>query len=227
MKLQPHQKALLGASAVTVPFWIVPGLQALLLPIILLNTHIHELCHALMGGLSGGHASSIIVRADTSGVTPVYGGSPWLVAPAGYVGTVVVGGLMIAFSGTEQGARRMLWTLFGFLVFSMVVYVRGDLIGILSGFIWVLGTAVMARQLRREYAIVAAQFLGLQLCLSSFFSFVALWQASTLTGDHSDAHIMASVSGIPPIVWTACWMLLSAFVVFIALRASWKGAVKI
>jgi hypothetical protein len=226
MKLQPHQKALLWASAITIPFWVVSGLQMLLLPLVLLNTHIHELCHALAGVVTGGGAKEIIVNADTSGVTNVFGGWPIIVAPAGYVGTAVVGGLMIALSGTEKGARRMLWTLCGFLAFSMAVFVRGDLIGVLSGFVWVIATALLARHLRKEHAIVAAQFLGLQLCMSSFFSFLTLWQLSAASMEHSDAQIMAQASGVPAIVWATGWMLMAAVVVFFALRASWKGSFK-
>ncbi len=223
MQLRRDQKALLWAGASTLPFWIAPILQPLLLPLILLNTHVHELCHALAALATGGSVSSIQVHADTSGVTHVAGGAAVVVAAAGYVGTSIVGGIMIAGARSHKGARQMLWVLFGFLAFALLLFVRGDAIGLLSGFAWAIAIALCARRLKDDAAIFAAQFLGIQLCLSSFFSFLTLLNMSWHDGGHSDAKIMESVSGIPAVFWASCWMLISAIAIGFAIRASWQA----
>lgn len=226
MQLRRDQKALLGAAGVTIPFWVVPLLQPLLLPIALLNTHIHELCHALAALATEGSVMNIYVHADTSGVTHVSGGMTFLVAAAGYVGTSVVGGVMIAGSKAARSARRMLLILAGALAFALLMFVRGDLLGILSAIFWIGTCALGAKKLKDDGAIFAAQFLGFQLCLSSLFSFLTLLNLSWTSGGHSDAKIMENASGVPAMVWATAWMLLSLVVMILSIRSSWRARMK-
>lgn len=221
--LRKDQKLLLGATAASLALWLIPGLGLLLYPLTLLNTHIHELGHALAGLGTGGSVEKITVNANGSGQALIAGGWILPIASAGYVGAALIGGFLIAAARTAKGARTALWAGAAFLAFSMVAFVRGDLMGILSGLSWTLAFGLMAWKLSDSGAILASQFLGVQQCLTSVVGFLALFQAST--GEvHSDALIMQQATGVPDMVWAAAWFLLSVVIVASTLSAAWKGS---
>lgn len=220
--MRRDQKSLILAALVAFLLWAVPLLRPIGLPLIYLNTHIHELSHALMALATGGQVRMIQVFADGSGVTPVAGGSLLLTASAGYVGSTLVGALILAVSRTPKSAKQMLWLTFGFLLVSMVVFVRGDLVGIGSGIVWIAALAVMARNLKGEHAVFAAQFLGLELALTSLQAFLVLLKITTQSEQHSDALILEQVSGIPAFVWATGWSLLGVVAIVLSLVSAWK-----
>ncbi len=98
--LRQDQMALLWASIATVVCWVVPVLNLIALPLEYLNAQTHEMCHAIVTILTGGHVVEINVHSDGSGVTPVFGGMMPLVASAGYVGASIICVLIILFSRT-------------------------------------------------------------------------------------------------------------------------------
>ncbi len=202
----------------------MPHLRPVVLPLVYLNTHIHELCHALTAVLTGGEAQRILVFADGSGLAPVRGGSILLVASAGYTGAAIIGGLLIAGARTPETARRMLWLTFGFLLFSMVFFVRGDLIGIMSGLFWLAALAAAAWWLRGVQLTFAAQFLGLQQCLTSLQAFLALFTLTATTEVQSDARILEGLSGVPAIAWASGWLVVSILCVGTSLKRAWAPA---
>ena len=52
--LQPHQTALLAAVAVAIMGSLVPPVRFLFIPLIYLNTHLHEMSHAIVAMITGG-----------------------------------------------------------------------------------------------------------------------------------------------------------------------------
>ncbi|MCW5942131.1 MAG: M50 family metallopeptidase [Fimbriimonadaceae bacterium] len=223
--LRSDQKLLLLAGLVALAVWASPNARPFLLPLVYLNTHLHEFCHALAGWLSGGHPHYILVNADGSGVTPTSGGSLALVAAAGYVGTSVIGALMVLMAASERGAKQALSVMAAALMVSLVLLVRGDGVGLAAGVVWIVLTLLMARFLKRDTAVFAAQFLGLQLCLTSGEAFSTLFQVSTV-GMASDAQIMADNTAIPAIVWASAWFLFSSLAVLAALKTAWSRSAR-
>ncbi len=221
-ELRPHQSALLLAGAVTPVAWAVPVLGLALLPLQYLNTHLHELCHAIVGIGSGGDVHEILVFGDGGGVTPIYGGATVLEASAGYVGAAIGGALMILFSRHEVGARLTLRVLAGVLGLSLLLWVRGDAIGIITGIFWVAALAGLSL-LKGRWLLFAAQFVGLQQCLSSVRSLYVLVQISAIGEGHSDAGLMQNATGVPAIVWSLVWCAISLGLLTVALRRAWQA----
>ncbi len=222
MALRRDQSTLLSAGLVSVLLWVVPILRWVALPLIYLNTHIHELCHAVTAIATGGHPLYISVFADGSGVTPVEGSLMLLTASAGYTGTALIGGLLIAVSRKESSARTMVWLTFACMLLSLVVFVRGDAVGIFSAVFWVLALGWMGARLKGQNIVFAAQFLGLQMALTSIQSFLALIQVTTSLERHSDALILEQASGIPSIVWAVGWMIFGVFCIGFGLWSAWQ-----
>jgi len=220
--LLPHQRHLLWASVISVLLltnW--PG-RLLLLPITYLNTHLHELGHALAAWGTGGRPFHIKVFADGSGVTPIGGGILPIVAASGYLGAAFLGGWIILSSRREQGARRVMLALAGVLALSMVVLVRGDLVGIVSGVFWVGLLWAGSRYLRSDHAIFAGQFLGVQQGLAALGSLVDLLWLSSYRATPTDAKIMERATGLPAIFWAVLWMIFALAITGITLRKAWR-----
>lgn len=220
---KPHQTALMTAALGAFLTMTVPYLHLLLLPLQYLNTHTHELCHALTAVATGGSVSHIDVFANGSGETPIGGSIMTLTASAGYVGASLIGAAMIFFGRTPEKARRVLFGLGAILAISMLIWVRGDLVGIISGLGWAAALLYTGTAIKGPWSIYLVQFLGVEQCLSSLGALLVLLHISTATETQSDASIMQSVSGIPAIVWAVAWSCLSLGLMFVALRAAWRA----
>lgn len=220
--LRKDQQLLLIASALSLVLWMTPILRIGVAPLAYLNTHLHELFHALAALATGGRVDNIKVFANFGGVAHVRGGFMPLIASAGYVGTSILGGALIMAGRSAPAARTGLWLLFGFLAFSMVAFVRGDLVGVAFGFLWVGGLWLLASKLDDDMASFAAQFLGIQQCLTSVVAFFALINVS-LSWGHSDARLMAEFTGLPDIFWAGVWLTFSVMVMGFCLAQSWRG----
>ncbi len=220
--LRPHQSSLVFAALAAIAAWYLPVLHYLMLPLQYLNTHAHELCHALVATATGGEVAYIQVSANGNGVTPVAGGSILLEGSAGYVGAAVIGSSMIFFGRTPQRAKTVLLTLGAMLTFSMILWVRSDSIGILSGLFWIATLFAMAFRLKSGWVLFAAQFIGVEQCLTSLQALGDLLKLSVDKAVRSDAYVLSEATHIPALVWAVAWSFISVVLVFVALRSTWK-----
>ena len=219
--LKAHQRALLWAAGFSVAAWFVPILWWIQLPLEYLNAHTHELCHALVAVATGGQVHHINVFADVSGLTPVAGGMLIPVASAGYVGATLVGLLVMAASRTEMGAKTALRLLAVVLASSLVLWVRGDAVGVLSGVAWVVALLVAANLLKGPSLLFAAQLVAIQQCLTSLQNLLVLQRLTLATQRQSDATILYQATGIHATVWAIGWTVLSLWLVTATVRWAW------
>lgn len=224
MALRRDQKTLLAAAVLSLVLWAIPVLRLVALPLVYLNTHLHELCHALTALATGGHVKEILVFADGSGVTPVSGGSLLLTASAGYVGSAVIGGLVVAGARTAKAAATILWTVGVVIGLAVLMFVRGDIVGLVSGVFWALLLWFLGKSLKADHAVFAAQFLGVQLALTSLQSLLVLLRISVGMEAMSDAQILQGVTGIPAVFWATAWSLLGLAAIGASLSSAWKPA---
>lgn len=224
MSLRRDQKTLLWAVGASVATWVWEPLRWALLPLVYFNTHVHEFGHALAAVLTGGSVSHILVFADGSGVAHIGGGFGLAVASAGYVGSTLAGCAMVVAARDPARAGRALMVAFGLLLASMVLFVRGDGVGLASGVLWLAALWLGARGLKGERAQFAAQFLGVQLAFTSFQSFAALFYVAARLDGHSDAKIAEQMTGIPDVFWAGLWALVALGLVGASMRRAWAGS---
>lgn len=224
--LGASHKALIGAIVLTIVLSLTPFAQLLMYPFFYLNTHIHELCHALVSVGTGGRVQTISVYGDTSGVTYFQGGNAFLAANAGYLGATIVGILIIVLSASQKSAQWVLRTISVVLGLSMILWVRGDLVGILSGLGWTI--ALFALSIRAsDFALAAAQFVGVQQCLNGLRLLHTLFFVSTTSNATTDATILARMTFIPAPVWAFIWSGLGLVAVIFGLKIAWNREDKI
>lgn len=202
----------------------VPIVGTLLLPLRYLNTHLHELGHALAAAGTGGEVELIRVNADGSGVTPVLGGFLPLIACAGYLGAAVWGAAILLAMRTERGARWALGITGIALAASLVLFVRGDIVGIVSGVGWAVALIAAARTLRGPSLQFVAGLIGLQQGLNALRSLLELLQITASSETHSDALLMQQATYVPAIVWALLWGVCGLAVAGFTVRRAWNPA---
>jgi hypothetical protein len=207
----------------TLALWFVPILNLVSLPLEYLNAHTHEMCHAITAIVTGGKVEQINVFANGSGVTPVIGGYMPMVGSAGYVGASLIGVLIILFSNNPEGARLSLRLLASALAASMLLWVRGDAVGVVSGIAWVALLFLLAAKLPAKGALFAANFVGIQQCLHSVMALLTLMDISFFTEQHSDAKLMHESTGLPASFWAVGWMVFSLALMGITLKGAWRS----
>jgi hypothetical protein len=197
--------------------WI-PILRWALIPFDYLNTHIHELFHAVACVATGGQVSTIKVFNDAQGVTTTYGGWGSLITSAGYVGASLFGSVLIQISTRAAPARTALrLTAFALLIGS-IVWVRGDAIGWFFGFFWALLLILVTEKKDQQWITYVAQFVGVQQCVNGFKSLRDLFILTSAGSEQHDAAFMQAETGIPAIVWAIVWTGIGAFGVYRAFR---------
>lgn len=203
---------------VSVLVYVIPGGPLLILPLTLLNTHIHEICHVLAGIATGGGAERILVFQNGSGLALVSGGNLLMVASAGYLGAIALGGLALAYGRTARQADVILNIAIGVLAFSLLVFVRGDLVGLLSGWGWLGLLVLIRRDQNADRKVIVVSFLAAQQCLNALRSVSDLTIIARQTDAHSDARILQEATGIPDTFWAGLWAIAAIVTVFLALR---------
>jgi hypothetical protein len=219
--LRPHQTALISAALASVVVAAVPVLQTVFLPLIYLNTHVHEQFHAIATVGTGGSVRGMQVFANGSGVTPALGGNVALLASAGYLGASLMGMVILMTGRTEKGARITLATMATVMALGMVAWLRGDAIGIVSGIFWVVALFGISRYAKGMTLLTLTQFIGVQQCLHSLTSVFDLFQISARTETHSDARIMESHFALPAPFWAGLWCVISIGLLILGLRKAW------
>jgi hypothetical protein len=220
--LRPHQTAVLLAAGLSLIALVVPFLSRVLLPLTYLNTFFHELSHAVAATITGAQVDGMIVRSDGTGVTPALGGNLWLIGPAGYIGSAIIGAAILWFSRTEQGARMTLRVLAIVVAAGMMLWLRGDYVGVTASLGWLVAFVLASTFLRGMPLIFAAEFVGFQQCLNSITAVLTLVNITTSTESQSDALVMQSHTHIPAFFWAFGWCAISLVLVALSLRNAWK-----
>jgi hypothetical protein len=220
--LQKHQSAIVVAALVAAAGFIIPPVHWLMLPLQYLNTHLHELCHALTAVATGGQPEWIKVYSNGSGLTPIFGGNKYLEISAGYPGATIVGAAMIYFGRTPERAKIALYAISGMLLLSMILWVRGDAVGVVSGLFWMAALFLGGRFLQGGFALFVCQLIGLEQCLNSVSSVSDLLKISLYSTEaQSDAATMQSFTYIPATAWATLWCLFSLLMIGVTLRKAW------
>ena len=220
--MRSHQTALLFALAVSILGLVVPDVGLVLLPLRYLNTHLHELGHALAALGTGGQVEWIRVYRDGSGETPVAGGFLPLVASAGYLGAAAAGAAFVWAMRTERGARLALGVAGFALAGSMALFVRGDAVGVVSGILWA-AALIAASRLRGPWLLFVAGLVGIQQGLNALRSLTELVQITASSEVHSDALLMQQATYVPAVVWAILWGACGLAVVALTVRRAWTG----
>jgi hypothetical protein len=215
---------LLGLVALGIALLVMsrlPYLEWLAWPFRLFGTFVHELSHGLAAFATGGKFDRFVVNPDLSGLAWSAGGTRWIVASAGYIGSAIFGALLI-LAGRAFPARAVLGVLGLALALLCVFYVR-NAFGAVAGLALAAGMMLGAVYLRGLWSEALLLVLALQLLLDGFRTVIDLVFLSARGDVHTDAATLAQLTGLPAPAWAVIWGLFSAAVALGTLALAYRS----
>jgi len=243
VETEADRREVLTTVGVAAFVWLVFSSAWPLLPLRWLVTLVHEAGHALVATLVGGHVASVTMNEHGGGLTywSYEGEVPTLrlilVASAGYVGTAVVGGVLLELATQVRRGRVAVLVLAALIAAIGLAWVpwntapdglaaqvsgssSGD--GRFTTFFCVAAVAVLLvlaavrwDRLRRTVVLAMATIL----CFASIDDLRTVLDISS-RGGHSDAAIAAEATPLSSWMWSAIWLLLGAIACGLGLWAA-------
>ncbi|KAI9048377.1 hypothetical protein LZ554_007213 [Drepanopeziza brunnea f. sp. 'monogermtubi'] len=204
------QKVTLGViAAYTVGIallWNLPYIRWSLWPFKMLVIAFHEFGHALAACCTGGRVKSISLDPREGGVTHMYGGISIITLPAGYLGSSLIGALLI-FCGFNIVASKIASIALGVCFLLTLWWARRDWLTILTVLLAV-GLLVACWFIQHAEALrFVVLFIGV---MSALYSVWDICDDLILRKvNESDASVFAQRYGGSSQCWGVIWSIVS------------------
>lgn len=207
-------------TVVTMVISRIPIVSYVLFPLDFFTTALHELGHAVACVATGGDVNGLTIVSDGKGhggLTFCTGGWRFIVAQAGYLGTTIFGCLLIYLTSFKNSARSILNGLAVLVTLTVLFFMSSTLTmdgyflqGLMSMGVGIAGAVIMfwvAAKASFPVVRILVLFLAVHTTLNALsdLSLLAMLSLGLLSGGTSDATNMASMTGIPAIIWSVLW----------------------
>jgi hypothetical protein len=196
--------------------WNTPFVYPIKLFVVLL----HEISHGLAAVLTGGGIQSIDVTPMQGGVCHCGGGNAFLTLSAGYLGSLLWGGLMIWGSVKLGGRAHWLTAAIGVLAASVTMLFIRQPFALAFGLAF--GAVLITLALKTGAAANRAILMGLGMTS-------ALYAVLDIKSDiidrpevMSDARMLAELTAVPTLVWGIAWIVLALTFCVALFRWAWR-----
>jgi hypothetical protein len=230
-------------------FWLIaiasillanaPFVSLLLTPVSQFVVMIHECSHAIVALLTGGHPAVTIVPDGLGhgGITQTNGGWLFFSAQAGYLGTALVGCLLIYLGQFPKYSRFILMGIGALMILCSLIFITPSFfspvtfVSALFSMMWGLamgtGCIYMGKKLRPVMANLVLLFLAVQTALNSIsLAWILIPHGLGLAGGGwTDATVMQNNFLLPAFFWALLWMAMSLAMVFFTLKISYGSAI--
>ena len=184
-------------------------------PVRILVVFFHEAAHAGMTLLTGGSVVEFTVAADESGRVVSRGGSRFWTLTAGYLGSLLIGVVLLLTAIRSTLDRWTLGALATLILLITTLYSRDPyplIFGLATGAAF-LATAVF---LRAEFSDLILRIIGLASMIYVPFDIFS----DTIKRAHlrSDAFMLAEEFGGTTTLWGGLWLALSILTIGLTLR---------
>ena len=195
-------------------FWNTPVVY----PIQVFVVFLHEISHGIMAIATGGSIQRITLNPRLGGACYCGGGNAFLTLSAGYLGSLLWGGLILEV-GRRSGRRahRVTTALGVFTLAVTLLFVRSGF-GILFGVLFGGFLLAVARLVGAQGNRVLLMGLGLTSCLYAILDI----KSDVLDRPYlpSDARMLAELTGVPTVLWGILWITIAVVVsVWLLVRA--------
>jgi hypothetical protein len=206
----------------------MPGGRALLYPLVLFATWVHEMGHGIAALLGGGSFERLQIFGDASGLatTRVAPGVAAAVSAAtGLLAPPLVGALALGLGRGPRGARAVLGGLALAMAASLALWIRAPIGWISVGGV-ALALGLAAWRCGPRPVVVCAQFLGLTLGLDAVRRVDYLFTAAARVGgrvQRSDVAAIADAVGGSHLAWGAAITAAGALALALGLWSAWRA----
>jgi hypothetical protein len=191
--------------------WSSPVIQPIKIMVVLF----HEMSHGVMALASGGEVLRIIITADEGGACETVGGIGELIVSAGYLGSMLFGGLILYLSKLRS-CVPVVYTFLALLLAAAIFTVLRDpysrtFATALAGCFIFLG-------------LLAPNFLGVLGTVSCLYSIIDIYSdiladgAATALAEN-DAVAFSRLTGVPPSTVGMIWLCVSVLFFLFVLKA--------
>ncbi len=201
-------KAVLGLLAV---FALVAGLWGTfaVTPLKIFVVLLHEISHGIAAVLTGGSIVKMEINVRQGGVCYTTGGIRFFVLSAGYLGSMLWGGLIVVAASRSKRQRWISLGIGGFVLAVTVLYVRSwfgfGFALLASGLLIVMGL-----KLSHDINQFVLQVIGVTSCLYAVLDIVD--DVLQRPGIGSDADMLADLTFVPSVVWGVIWIAIAVVV---------------
>ncbi len=209
--------SLVGLMVVVVFFWSSLAVY----PLKILVVFFHELSHGLAALLTGGSIERIELVAQEGGLCVTSGGNRFVLLTAGYLGSLVWGGLILLLASRTRIDRAVSIVLGLILVAVSVFFIRpflgfGFFFGLLAGL--ALGaTGVLLSEGVNDYLL---RVIGLTSCMYAVLDIKS--DIIDRPGIRSDAAMLSDLTGLPTLFWGFVWIAVAVVAAFFFLLLACK-----
>jgi hypothetical protein len=205
----------LGLAALVL-LWRTPVLPPIKVPLVC----IHELFHGIGALLGGGSIGYIEAYPQESGMTFVSGGSTVLTYNAGYLGSLLLGVLLLISARFWLG-RVLLLLLAGLVAVICLRFMpSGPNFGMVAGLASAIVLFAAALMLPGRLHAFLVRLLGLGSCCYPLLDITS----DVLLGSkmRSDARMLGDLTPIPMAIWSAIWLVATLGAAGLVLWRSWR-----
>lgn len=210
--------AFVGLFAVVWFLWDTPVVYPVKLFVVLL----HEVSHGLATLATGGRILAIEVTPREGGLCLCAGGNAFLSLSAGYLGSLLWGGLMIW--GAERLPALSCWFTGALAVIVGITTLLFTQQSFAVAFGLAFSAVLLAVAWRASAAVnrVLLTALGLTSCLYAVLDIKSdILDRPEL---RSDARMLAELTGVPTLVWGGVWIIIALLFCFVLFRWAWRRA---
>ena len=202
--------------SLTVFLWDTVFLYPLKIFVVLL----HEISHGVAAVLTGGEIVKIEINYNQSGVCYTRGGIRMIVLSAGYLGSMLWGGLILILAARTK-YDRTISIVIGIIVGIITVFYIRNLYGIIFSLAFCAFMISLGKLMPMKVNDIVLKFIGIT---SSGYAIIDIKDdliSRTVVG--SDAYQMAEIIPLPSVVWGIIWIIISIFAILYCLKISAKG----
>lgn len=190
-------------------------------PLKILVVFFHELSHGLMAVITGGSIKEIHIVAAQGGVCVTAGGNRFLTLSAGYLGSLVLGGVILVLATRTRYDQTIATVIGGLMILISLLFVRpiisfGIFFGLLSG----LAMIAAGKYLSEDSNDFILKVIGLTSCLYAVLDI----KSDVLDRPYlrSDARMLAELTHLPTIFWGLLWITIAVIAAVLFLLVACK-----
>ncbi len=200
-----------GIALFSIIFWD----SFIIYPIKFFVVILHEISHAIATIITGGVVKSITVTLDLGGITKTNGGNYLIIASAGYLGSLIIGGFLF-YSAYNLRTRKITSTILAIIILLCTVgYLKGNIqifLGLIISFLFYL----LPRYFNETVASYFLKFIGLVSCLYVLTDIKN--DLITTSIRETDAQAIEFITGIPSLLIGFSWLFISLLVIYFLIK---------
>jgi hypothetical protein len=212
---------LLGFALFFAALWLLWD-TVLVYPLKIFVVLLHETSHAVAAVATGGSIQRITLDPLQGGACYCPGGNAFLTLSAGYLGSLLWGGLMISAARSRRVRADLVNALIGGLVIALtLLYVRNGF-GFAFGVAFGIGMIVTSRKVTASLNRTLLLTLGLTSALYAILDIKS--DVIDRPELRSDAHMLAEITAVPTLAWGVIWIGVALALSFWLLRRAYQEA---